>query len=101
MKFSLALASLLAGSAVAFAPQKNTARSTTNSQLANDLWNSDDDGKGPKKEMSKALPFAPRPKILDGTLPGDAGFDPFGFGGSDKASLLNMREAELKHCTFF
>jgi hypothetical protein len=23
---------------------------------------------------------------------------PFGLGGSDKASLMNMREAELKHC---
>ena len=44
--------------------------------------------------MSQALPFAPRPKLLDGTLPGDAGFDPFGFAGDDKASLVNQREAE-------
>jgi hypothetical protein len=50
-----------------------------------------------EKEMSKAIPFVPRPKLLDGTLPGDVGFDPFGFGGADKVSLLNMREAELKH----
>ncbi|KAL7510411.1 hypothetical protein ACHAXN_009903 [Cyclotella atomus] len=47
--------------------------------------------------MSKALPFAPRPKLLDGTLPGDAGFDPFNSAGGDRASLMNMREAELKH----
>ena len=48
-------------------------------------------------EMSKALPFAPRPKLLDGSLPGDVGFDPFNFAGGDKASLMNMREAEVKH----
>lgn len=28
-----------------------------------------------KDEMSKALPFATRPKILDGSLPGDVGFE--------------------------
>ena len=48
-------------------------------------------------KMSKALPFAQRPKLLDGSMPGDVGFDPFGFGGADKISLINMREAELKH----
>ncbi|KAL3807189.1 hypothetical protein ACHAXA_005450 [Cyclostephanos tholiformis] len=52
---------------------------------------------GDNEKMSKALPFAQRPKLLDGSLPGDVGFDPFGFGGADKVSLLNMREAELKH----
>jgi len=50
-----------------------------------------------EKEMSKALPFVARPKLLDGSLPGDVGFDPFGMAGDDKASLLNMREAEIKH----
>merc|ERR1712154_532069 len=48
-------------------------------------------------EMSQALPFAPRPKLLDGSLPGDVGFDPFGMAGDDKASLIYMREAEIKH----
>ncbi|KAL3770312.1 hypothetical protein ACHAWO_008537 [Cyclotella atomus] len=80
----LLLASIIA-TASAFAP--NTAgRSSTNLSA--------------EKEMSKALPFAPRPKLLDGTLPGmlrDAGFDPFNFAGGDRASLMNMREAELKH----
>merc|ERR1712232_1358051 len=47
--------------------------------------------------MSKALPFAPRPKLLDGTLAGDVGFDPFGLAGADKESLIYMREAEIKH----
>merc|ERR1712232_1046490 len=48
-------------------------------------------------KMSKALPFVARPKLLDGSLPGDVGFDPFGMAGDDKASLLYMREAEIKH----
>lgn len=52
---------------------------------------------GDSDEMSTALPFAPRPKLLDGSLPGDAGFDPFGFAGTDKESLIYMREAEIKH----
>lgn len=48
-------------------------------------------------EMSRALPFLQRPRILDGSLPGDAGFDPFGFAGNDEKELLNMRESEIKH----
>ena len=42
----------------------------------------DEDG-----EMSHAIPFAPRPELLDGSLPGDVGFDPFGLAGDDKDSL--------------
>jgi hypothetical protein len=48
-------------------------------------------------DMSKAIPFVARPKSLDGSMPGDVGFDPFGFAGEDKTSLMNMREAEIKH----
>jgi hypothetical protein len=48
---------------------------------------------------SGALPWAPRPKNLDGTLTGDVGFDPAGF--TDRISsideLYRFREAELKH----
>ncbi|KAJ1620916.1 light harvesting complex protein 2 precursor [Pavlovales sp. CCMP2436] len=51
------------------------------------------------QERSGALPWAPRPKNLDGTLTGDVGFDPAGF--SDRISsieeLYRFREAELKH----
>ena len=36
------------------------------------------------------------PKMLDGTMAGDAGFDPLGFAKSKK-TLFWMREAELKH----
>ena len=47
-------------------------------------------------EMSKALPFVAAPSYLDGSMPGDAGFDPLGFG-KDKEGLTFMREAEIKH----
>lgn len=85
-------------SASAFAPVAQ--RPSTSTRLAEqpenkeDLWTSSKDG----PEKSQALPFAARPKILDGTLPADVGFDPFGFAGTDKASLAYMREAEIKHC---
>ena len=82
LTMKLAVLSTAAASAAAFAP--STQRATTSTSL---------NAEG-KSEMSQALPFAPRPKLLDGTLPGDAGFDPFGFAGDDKASLVNQREAE-------
>jgi hypothetical protein len=44
---------------------------------------------------SKALPFLEAPAHLDGSMAGDVGFDPFGFGSA--YSLKYMREAELKH----
>lgn len=47
-------------------------------------------------EMSASLPFVARPALLDGTLPGDRGFDPFNFA-SDENSLLWQRKAEIKH----
>lgn len=89
----LTIATALLASATAFVPQTRNSVQTT--ALANDLFNGDD--KPTKKEMSKALPFVPRPKLLDGTLAGDVGFDPFGFAGQDMATLAYMREAEIKH----
>ncbi|CAN0121946.1 unnamed protein product [Phaeothamnion confervicola] len=44
---------------------------------------------------SASVPFMARPKALDGTVPGDAGFDPLGF--SDWIDLKFLREAEIKH----
>jgi hypothetical protein len=71
MKLSAAIAtSLFVGSVTAFAPVGTGTRQSTS--LNNDLWGSPSDG---DKEMSKALPFIARPKILDGTLAGDAGFE--------------------------
>mmetsp|Transcript_11958 Transcript_11958/g.17426 ORF Transcript_11958/g.17426 Transcript_11958/m.17426 type:complete len:231 (+) Transcript_11958:102-794(+) len=88
MKLSMISAFLAScGVASAFAPSAKMATRTTAMQMADK--NNDD--------MSQALPFAPRPKLLDGSFPGDVGFDPFGFAGADKASLTYMREAEIKH----
>lgn len=36
------------------------------------------------------------PLLLDGTMPGDVGFDPLGFVKSEK-TLFWMRDAEVKH----
>eukprot|EP00612_Vaucheria_litorea_P001002 CAMPEP_0171461070 /NCGR_PEP_ID=MMETSP0945-20130129/5672_1 /TAXON_ID=109269 /ORGANISM="Vaucheria litorea, Strain CCMP2940" /LENGTH=216 /DNA_ID=CAMNT_0011987357 /DNA_START=76 /DNA_END=726 /DNA_ORIENTATION=- len=48
---------------------------------------------------SKSLPFLPKPALLDGTLPGDVGFDPLGLSNVDDLGidLYWMREAEVKH----
>jgi hypothetical protein len=47
-------------------------------------------------EMSASLPFLRRPALLDRTLPGDRGFDPFNFA-STPSDLLWQRRAEIKH----
>jgi len=44
---------------------------------------------------SEALPFMARPLALDGSMPGDVGFDPIGF--TSLLPLGFLREAELKH----
>jgi len=58
------------------------------------------------EDRSKALPFDKRPPNLDGTLPGDKGFDPAGFSnnpprtwliGGESNSLKWYREAEIVH----
>jgi hypothetical protein len=46
--------------------------------------------------LSASLPFLKRPAMLDGSLPGDRGFDPFNFS-SDAAALQWYRNAEVKH----
>jgi len=67
-----------------------------------------------KSERSAAIPYLPRAKPLDGTVPGDYGFDPFFLSAIPKNfagfiqppsweetegidTLYWMREAELKH----
>ena len=47
-------------------------------------------------ELSASLPFLKRPELLDGSLPGDRGFDPFNFA-SDTAALAWYRDSEIKH----
>jgi Chlorophyll A-B binding protein len=46
--------------------------------------------------MSASLPFLQRPTLLDGTVPGDRGFDPFNFA-YNADSLQWYRIAEIKH----
>jgi len=47
-------------------------------------------------DMSASLPFLKRPAHLNGSLPGDRGFDPLNF--SSEASALDWyRNAEIKH----
>jgi|Transcript_25598 light-harvesting complex I chlorophyll a/b binding protein 1 len=93
----VAALTLLAGSAAAFAPAQN-GKATTALQ-ANWI------------EGTKALPFGSSPDTLDGSLPGDVGFDPIGFSTGPFASFNNplyqegdfmtdlewLREAELAH----
>ena len=67
MKFTSTL--LLAGSVSAFTNNKNSAKRAQTVELS--LFGTDQDG----ENMSKALPFAPRPKLLDGTMAGDVGFE--------------------------
>lgn len=48
-------------------------------------------------DNSDSLPFLPRPPLLDRSMPGDVGFDPFNFAGKDTQELYLRREAEIKH----
>ena len=64
MKFTSAF--LLAGSATAFT-SNNSAQRTQSVQL--NLFGNKDEN------MSQALPFAAKPKLLDGSMAGDAGFE--------------------------
>jgi len=48
---------------------------------------------------STALPFLNRPRLLDGSMAGDVGFDPLGLSNIDDVGidLYWLREAEIKH----
>ena len=70
MKFITAIS--LISTATAFAPsQQQVVRTGTSLNL----WGEPTKKDGEKGDMSKALPFAPRPKLLDGTLAADVGFE--------------------------
>ena len=71
MKFVAALC--LINTVAAFAPAQQGTRSNSHTSL--NLWGEPTPKDGEKGEMSKALPFAPRPKLLDGSLAGDVGFE--------------------------
>jgi hypothetical protein len=46
---------------------------------------------------SKAIPFLKQPALLDGSMVGDVGFDPFDLA-ENPVLLENYREAEIRHC---
>mmetsp|Transcript_2773 Transcript_2773/g.3835 ORF Transcript_2773/g.3835 Transcript_2773/m.3835 type:complete len:250 (+) Transcript_2773:114-863(+) len=89
--FSIAFVTLL-GSVAAFVTPANRAGVRSMSMI--------------NEDRSIALPFDKRPELLDGSLPGDVGFDPAGFtnklpkqwliGGAER-SLKWYREAEIVH----
>lgn len=109
MKSTLAVASLLTGSAAAFSSNAGSRTSTTLSAMPDRLWDSMVD----KTERSAAIPFLPRPINLDGSYVGDVGFDPMYLSSIPKdfsgfiqppqweskgiPTLYWMHEAELKH----
>jgi len=74
MKVAASIA-FLAASASAFAPAST--RSVTSALAMADENDELFQSTPPPaaKEMSKALPFVPRPKLLDGTMAGDVGFE--------------------------
>lgn len=108
---SATIVATMATSAVAFAPSTSQQSSTELKAVMPDrLWDSMVD----KTQRSKSLPWLPRPAALDGSLPGDVGFDPFYLSSIPKnfagfiqppsweetngvSTLYWMREAELKH----
>jgi len=110
MKSAIIASSLLAGSAAAFTSNAGTQQTSALKAMPDRLWDTMVD----KTERSKAIPFLPRPANLDGSLPGDVGFDPFYLSSIPKdfsgfiqppqwdeqagiPTLYWMREAELKH----
>lgn len=107
---NVAVLSLLAGSAAAFAPAQQGVAKTSMDAMPERMWDSMVD----KNERSAAIPFLPRPINLDGSYVGDVGFDPFYLSSIPKnfagfiqppqwedvegiPTLYWMREAELKH----
>jgi len=110
MKSTIVATSLLAGSAAAFTSNAGRNSNTALNAMPDRMWDSMVD----KTERSAALPFLPRPVNLDGSMPGDVGFDPMYLSSIPKnfagfiqppqweetdgiSTLYWMREAELKH----
>jgi Chlorophyll A-B binding protein len=107
-----ALVASMVSSAMAFAPASSGKFSTElNAEvMPQRKWNEMVD----KTQRSKSVPFLPRAKALDGTLPGDYGFDPFFLSSIPKnfagfiqppsweetkglPTIYWMRESEVKH----
>lgn len=76
---------LMAGASAFMAPMplacKGAARSGGMSMMAN----------------SKSIPFMPQPEKLDGTMPGDVGFDPLGLSNID-IDFTQVRSGSTRGC---
>jgi light-harvesting complex I chlorophyll a/b binding protein 1 len=101
----------MASSALAFAPSSQKIASTElKAGMPKRMWDEMVD----KNERSASVPFLPRAVNLDGTAPGDYGFDPFYLSSIQKnfagfiqppswektqglPTLYWMRESEIKH----
>jgi hypothetical protein len=89
MKFTFTAATLISlfGSALAFTNPIGKSQTTLSSlKMAYTT-----------PEKSKSVPFLNKNPLLDGSMPGDVGFDPFFLADSGEL-LYNYREAEIKHC---
>jgi hypothetical protein len=109
--FSVALTALMASSAMAFTPSSTSQSSTAlSANMPDRMWDKMVD----PTERSASMPWLPRAINLDGSMPGDVGFDPFYLSSIPKnfagfiqppsweetegiPTLYWMREAELKH----
>jgi hypothetical protein len=109
--FAAAVSAMMATSAMAFVPSSSTSeRAAVMNAMPDRMWDKMVD----PTERSKSLPWLPRPINLDGSMPGDVGFDPFYLSSIPKnfagfiqppsweategiPTLYWMREAELKH----
>jgi hypothetical protein len=89
MKFTFTAATLISlfGSALAFTNPIGKSQTTMSSLKMADTT----------PEKSKSVPFLNKNPLLDGSMPGDVGFDPFFLADSGEL-LYNYREAEIKHC---
>ena len=95
MKFSTTIALATITCTAAFVPKSST-NSAVKTSLNQKIFKDDDVPDTSSREMSQALPFQRRPHTLDGNLPGDVGFEPYGFSGTEEDLMFN-REAEIKH----
>jgi len=103
MLLAFVLAAIIC-SVAAYAPSQSKARSTklfSDAPAAMDFEAIPEPPAPPVKKVRIAAKWLPiggmkAPLLLDGSMPGDVGFDPFGFSSSEK-TLFWMREAEIKH----
>ena len=70
---TIAAALVMAGSAAAFSPATTSKTTTSMEAMPDRMWDSMVD----KSQRSASVPFLPKAPALDGSLPGDYGFDPF------------------------